>query len=822
MLTDKHMFKLNSRRGAGACLAAALIALIGALALGAPGAAAQSPLAYPEERCIKGEATAGVFRGVWRQSDDCRSIESAGNARGAFYTAEVAPGQRLEYNINLKDSGGASGEIRIYDADLYLIAESYTNGYWLVNSSLTKELRAGFYYIEILACDRESCVTNKTPPPDFIYELHISVKSVGSQGRVTGLLSCDSELVFGERAEFVADPNCYWEWATAPERRFYGLYVFETARDALIELDYGGANTQAVLLNTDNSMWIPPTRSSAGAAIYDLDRGNYELYLLNRSAAGFEFDASKMGRDLNGEFEPLIGGVDIGCTLGFPISVAATETAVAIDGVAVNSHCTDNQGSQDNTQLTQGGRQITATVAAVFGPGGGVEFVIGELADSRLYNDTTPTDLFVREYDKLICEPVCSYSDAAFFQLEDGITTAPRIARPAMRNRLPAENFGEFLRINPDQFEERYLTLDANQPYFTIVGATTVGIDDVVHKVGSTTGWTTGRVVRVCQNQGVKSDEYGTILHLCQNSFESLAGNVVSGSGDSGSPVFKCVEEDDFECRSGNVLLVGILHSSRHIGEVDGIGYGTKSNFSPLSNVAREFDRDAGGCWTLTATSDCISPAVQYAAACLVINVELGVVIDGNWAEACPSVNGGDRARHYAFELPADKTVSIDAQSEFGSPGIRLINGSAAVNPDIYGKLLQSNNRGRARYSTSEFESERIIVEIFQATGAGGSFDLVINDSAADRVALPPIAAGADGDVSALPSPDVVVDDAVAESNAGLWAVIVGALAIFLIAAVFVAAKSISSRPRERAEDDEDGEEADAEFGSASGQDWRD
>jgi len=460
MLTDKHRFKLNSRRGAGACLATALIALIGALALGAPGAAAQSPLAYPEERCIKGEATADVFRGVWRQSDDCRSIESAGGARGAFYTAEVAPGQRLEYNINLTDSGGTAGEVRIYDADLYLIAESYTDNRWRVNSSLVKELRAGFYYIEILACDREDCVADRTPPPDFIYELHISVKSVGSQGRVTGLLSCDSELVFGARAEFVADPNCYWEWATAPERRFYGLYVFETARDALIELDYDGANTQAVLLNTDTSAWIAPTRSSAGLPIYDLERGEYELYLLNRSAAGFEFYASKMGRDLTGEFEPLIGGVEIGadfasCTLGFPISVAATETAVAIDGVAVKSHCTDNQGSQDNTQLTQGDRQITATVAAVFGPGGGVEFVIGELADSFLYDDATPTDRFVREYDKLICAPVCGYSDAAFFQLEDDITTEPRIARPATRNILAAENFGEMLRTDRNQFEER-------------------------------------------------------------------------------------------------------------------------------------------------------------------------------------------------------------------------------------------------------------------------------------------------------------------------------------------------------------------------------
>jgi hypothetical protein len=115
-------------------------------------------------------------------------------------------------------------------------------------------------------------------------------------------------------------------------------------------------------------------------------------------------------------------------------------------------------------------------------------------------------------------------------------------------------------------------TSGANNNSLTINGSFSITADDLtnnvavgatVHKVGRTTGWTSGTMTNKCVNTGVSGSN---IVQLCQNFV--TAG--VAG-GDSGSDVFTVVS-------GSSVRLEGVLWG----------GGGGQFVFSPLKNVVQE------------------------------------------------------------------------------------------------------------------------------------------------------------------------------------------------------------------------------------------
>jgi hypothetical protein len=97
-------------------------------------------------------------------------------------------------------------------------------------------------------------------------------------------------------------------------------------------------------------------------------------------------------------------------------------------------------------------------------------------------------------------------------------------------------------------------------------------IGSTVHKVGMTTGWTSGAVSATCVNVNIDGT---SITQLCQTLVGSgvLGDPVLVGPGDSGSPII--IRNGD-----GSATLAGILWG--------GTPDGTLFAFSPLTNVQRE------------------------------------------------------------------------------------------------------------------------------------------------------------------------------------------------------------------------------------------
>jgi hypothetical protein len=217
---------------------------------------------------------------------------------------------------------------------------------------------------------------------------------------------------------------------------------------------------------------------------------------------------------------PLVGGLQIRfsgflCTLGFS----------ANDGFVVNSHCTDNESTLDNTLYYQPLNQVAG------------EFIGTEILDPPFF--TSNQDAACPRNRK------CRWSDAAFARLAGGVTaTLGALARTTGANNGSLEIAGTFS--------------------ISTEAATSDG--DRVNKVGRTTGWTQGTVTNTCVHTGVGGG--GRVVRLCQ---DWVSAGV--GSGDSGSPVFKIISADRVELR-------GILWG--------GNSSGTVFVYSPIQGIEKD------------------------------------------------------------------------------------------------------------------------------------------------------------------------------------------------------------------------------------------
>ena len=110
--------------------------------------------------------------------------------------------------------------------------------------------------------------------------------------------------------------------------------------------------------------------------------------------------------------------------------------------------------------------------------------------------------------------------------------------------------------------------LDPKQPYFEISGAARAAVGDLVHKVGRTTGWTSGKVLRTCFTPLVKN--FKRVNEMKCSDIADLS----SMDGDSGSPVFS-VDTD------GRVTLRGVLFAGSGV-------------FAPVDQVLEELFHKRG------------------------------------------------------------------------------------------------------------------------------------------------------------------------------------------------------------------------------------
>lgn len=219
---------------------------------------------------------------------------------------------------------------------------------------------------------------------------------------------------------------------------------------------------------------------------------------------------------------PVRAGVQINFP-GFVCSVGFNATSGGQNSMITASHCTNTQGGVENTPYWQPLQSSQPTQIAV------------EVADPQ-YTRNGPGCPKGRR---------CRRSDAARAVYMNGVVGALGvIARTSAANNGSLEITGSF----------SITSNDANN-------STAVGT--VVHKVGRTTGWTSGTMTNKCVNTGVSGTN---IVQLCQNFV--TAG--VAG-GDSGSDVFSTTG-------SSTVKLLGVLWG----------GGGGQFVFSPLQNVIQE------------------------------------------------------------------------------------------------------------------------------------------------------------------------------------------------------------------------------------------
>lgn len=230
--------------------------------------------------------------------------------------------------------------------------------------------------------------------------------------------------------------------------------------------------------------------------------------------------------DLQEEHRPTLGGIQINfknfvCSIGFNADAGAERSFITA------SHCSSRQGSTDGTDYYQPVKTV---------PPQNAEVIADEVDDPAYFRG-----------GECSRGKKCRYSDASRALYRSGTDSDQgAIARTSGANNGSLEVVGQFSITEQDN--------------------STTGFNGTLHKVGRTTGWTSGEVDGSCVTVNVFGSN---IQMLCQT---AVSGAAIVGGGDSGAPVFQDLGGND-------VRLVGILWG--------GAGDATFF-FSPLAAVIAE------------------------------------------------------------------------------------------------------------------------------------------------------------------------------------------------------------------------------------------
>lgn len=227
---------------------------------------------------------------------------------------------------------------------------------------------------------------------------------------------------------------------------------------------------------------------------------------------------------LKSGFRPFEGGYEIAissnghCTLGFHAVRAGTL------GFVINSHCTGTTTAVDGQQFYQDSWNDSD------------EFIGTELVDPAPLGGSAARATSAAAFGPPVGGTPYRSSDAAFAWYGPGINSINinfgKIARTEYRGHLSP---GSLNRIN---------AFDITGVAGT--GETIMGLE--LNKVGRTTGWTYGDIVRTCTDHS--PSDWGGVQLRCQYEVDADLN-----PGDSGSPVFTW----DGSGPGGNARLFGIL-----------------------------------------------------------------------------------------------------------------------------------------------------------------------------------------------------------------------------------------------------------------------
>jgi hypothetical protein len=253
--------------------------------------------------------------------------------------------------------------------------------------------------------------------------------------------------------------------------------------------------------------------------------------------------------ELTDDFDPLeMSGVQIEadggpgeCTLSFITVRDGWET-----GAVTASHCTDvhssgGSASTPGTPVPDFGSWYQATTSS--GEEFGVETLDGPWF-TNAHNSNCPSG------------DLCRYSDGAFAsEVGDLDLQIGNIARPTAVSSSGCASSGSC-----------ELTLDSTKPTFPIKAEIATVQGRIVHKVGITTGWTSGEVTHTCLDV-----DLGAITFLCQD-----LADFYSTAGDSGAPVFERDSQNADLARIAGILVGPENQQDPQAGDVF---------FSPIGSV---------------------------------------------------------------------------------------------------------------------------------------------------------------------------------------------------------------------------------------------
>ena len=680
-----------------------------------------------------------TVRATW--DTDCLSQQdSAGgdeyNTRAQFFYFTVEERTRVDIRL----SSDWYNVFLLYDSNWKAIELS--DQVYLRNSGLNRLVEPGTYYLEIL-------VDEFYPPDSTNSEYTLTILGFDNQACVYDIRIGAAEQGTWPRA------NCGSFLGGGVASSYYRLVATEdvilsASLSATVDVALRVYETDWTRISTSDA----PFRSNQATVGAELSHGNYILEVATDSAGGigqmYELTLTRFATNLRGAFDPVIAGTEVfsskgACTLGLVARLEYEDSSQY--GLVTNSHCTSIRGQTDATALSQGeiDNKVTRRGGILYSSDGSVEILFGELADPPLYDSQSKIDTFNDELDKLLCvtysDNQCQYSDAAFFNLNEAKSADFLIARPENRNRLRPHLFLQ----QPLNSNSPHLKIDQDRPYFQIVGVDTVEVGDIVHKVGRTTGWTAGHVERVCTREQVNYDE-GTGLLFCQIEFRSREGYVLSGNGDSGSPVFKCVTpegDEDFYCSSGLVNLVGILHSGdTTLCFDDGPCVGENAFFNSVHALIREFNKTLETpdlCWVVDSSGECVNlDATEIAPACPVVGVRVGANIDDSWLENCftvseSSVANYGWARYYELETENNMEVWVSVTPDHvGNTLVNILNGN---NYFTYGDNLA---QGDTLVERVPLEAGLYLVEVISDTPGNFRLQLSTEELPAPAPVVPP------------------------------------------------------------------------------------
>jgi hypothetical protein len=304
---------------------------------------------------------------------------------------------------------------------------------------------------------------------------------------------------------------------------------------------------------------------------------------------------------------PLLGGLEIGTSIGTQCSLGFNARRSGISGFVTASHCSSRDGAPPGTIGT-----------TYFQPADGVSRIGVETVDPRFHGCFCTPSLFGLR----LCLFNCRSSDSAFVRLDPSIGAAVGLVARPLTSAGPAAWDGTST--------------------FNITGGATPFIGLSVAKIGRTTGRTNGTVLLTGLTVPIVSENFPFVTRkLLQN---QVAATNVFEAGDSGAPVIRVTGDPESGLNPLSASLEGLGWAG--LGRL--ISGAPGALFSPISGVQTDI-----GPLTFAANP----------------NADLMAISPDNFSGFCRVVGDKVRVAVRVANLGASSAPGSTTRVDFGSFG---------------------------------------------------------------------------------------------------------------------------------------------------------